>query len=1217
MRMDPATVPLTGTRLIEASAGTGKTYTIASLFLRLVLSGYPVNEILVVTFTEVATAELKDRLRARLREALSDIRKETMPDTLLVPIINGIPGMNFQQAARRLQTALSGFDGAAVMTIHGFCRRMLQENAFESGVLFDSELQTEPSALYEEIARDVWALEVYPLPALWMRFLKESNVSPEKFAAMLRQVAGNPDRIRLPEKFMEASDAAEFDRLYGEARRIWTRDRTDLLTLLTTHPGVNRKSYTKTNLMRWLENTALYFSSESPSALPGEKDLRRFCRTALAEKALSLKGAPAPPDHPFFDICERLCRFVDRWLPAFRRRFLEKALCILARRKKELGVRFFDDLISDLDRALAGSGGALLARKIRKRFRAALIDEFQDTDQAQYRIFRTVYQGSGGPFFLIGDPKQSIYGFRGADVFTYLQAVDDADEAPYSLDINWRSDPSLIQAVNTLFDADRVSRPFWVKDIRFFPALPREGATEEFYADIPLSAAFEFLFVARNDNMDAKTGLIKKEWMDAHLPLRVAVDIRRLVSGNAGFKGRLAPIGPGDVAVLVRTNHQARRMQAALRRCGLPCVITGSDTVFQSAEAVELWQVLQAVLNPVDDVFISNALATDLFGLSGNDIEKIRGDDALWTWWVNRFRDWHRLWHEAGFMRMLGQLFAQRVPHRSGPLLMGLLCLVDGERRVTNFQHLSELLHAAAFGRHLGPTGLFRWAESRIFGQAEEGDATELRLESDARAVQIVTIHKSKGLQYPVVYAPYLWDGDHSRTGRPPVVCHDPSDRTRSFFDLGSDRLQTHIVLARSEEMAENLRLLYVALTRARHACRVVWGAANAYQYAALGYLLHAPQAGDTPEAIAGEIVGLTDADLLKDLNALAMKAAGAVSIRSLTDEDAAGFVPLQIDGPKPVRRTVHRHFVKYRRIESFSGLVSEFSRPASPEEDIGMDHDQRVAMAVDTVTGQENPDRGERIPLADFDRGATAGTFFHAVYEHMDFAGAAPSELYPLVAEKLTAFGFQADRWTEICACAVAETLFCELDNATAGLMLAKVPANQRLNELEFVFPVKGGIDGSDVPITADRMAAVFRSHARAPMPPDYPERLAGLRFADIEGYLKGFIDLVFQFENKWYLVDYKSNYIGDRVAHYGPVSLLKVMTSHHYFLQYHLYTLALHRFLRFRVPGYDYDTHFGGVYYLFIRGMSRKTGPDFGVFADRPSKALITALSKLFGKD
>lgn len=1217
--LDPTTLSLSGTQLIEASAGTGKTYTITSLFLRLVLAGYPVNEILVVTFTEAATKELRNRLRSRLREALAAFQGGE-GDDFLRTLVAGIPAVVHPTARRALQAALSGFDEAAVMTIHGFCRRMLRENAFESGVLFDAELLTDPQPLYEEIAQDYWALGVYDLPAVWVRLLQEQGVTHTVLARLARDVASHPDHQILPESLGGQDVPAAFAERYQAARNTWTADHAEITELLKTHTGVNRRSYNRPNLQRWLDKTAAYLSQETPAGLPGEADLQKFTRSRLADMAGRLKNSPPPPTHPFFDICEALCRMGQAWLLGFQRRFIDYATTELARRKRDMGAQFFNDLIQDLDRALAAPGADVLAGRIRRRYPAALIDEFQDTDQAQYRIFRKVYQGTGQPFFLIGDPKQSIYAFRGADIFAYLRAVTDADAPPHSLAVNWRSDPSLIRAVNTLFDPNRVPRPFGMPEISYTAVSPRAEAADCLYVDGRIIPALELLFVERNGNTGARSPLITKQWADDHIPGMLAGDIGRLLTGNAALSGGAMErsgrcVAPGDIAVLVRTNRQARLVQAALRRVGVACVIGSGESVFTSDEAFELWQVLLAVSDPSDSVLVCNALATDLMGRTGNEIQHLRTGAGAWEWWVMRFRQWHRYWQTGHFIRMLHHIFTIRAPDGNEPLLMGLLGLVDGERRVTNFKHLAELLHAAVVREHLGPAGLLRWFGNQRSGQGDGMDDHELRLESDARAVKAVTIHKSKGLEYPVVYAPYLWDGKLNNENRVPAICHDPSDADRALFDLGSPQLHAHQAQAGIEEMAENFRLLYVSLTRARHACRVVWGAINAFETSALGYLLHHPGAPADFAAVAAHVKGLDDVAIRADLTRLIEAAGGAIDVRDLAAAGDTRYTPPQDGTPDLACRQAGRIPERRWRMESFSSLAADAAHVTTPDEELGVDHDLRTGSPELAAIARDIPSPGHGdVPLAEFSRGANAGTFFHNIYEHMDFTASEPAALDPLVTQQLSEFGFEPADWLETVSRSIAATLACPLDRDRDGLALERIPDHQRLNELEFLLPVAHDAHASQARVTPGQLAKQFADHGSAAVPQSYPAQVTRLRFPAIQGFLKGFIDLVFEYQGKWYLVDYKSNHLGTQFADYRQPALSQAMAEHHYFLQYHLYTLALHRYLSRRLPDYDYETHFGCVYYLFIRGMAPETGPDFGVFRDRPTHRLVSSLSKLF---
>ncbi len=1209
--LDPFEIPLSGNQLIEAAAGTGKTYTLASLYLRLVLAERPVREILVVTFTEAATAELKDRLRSRLRDAMEAVRVGGAgKDLFLSRMLREVP--DHARARRLLQAALGAFDEAAIFTIHGFCLRALQENAFESGVLFDTDLSPDPGPVYRDIAADYWASNTYDLSVPWVRLLKDKKISVDSLARLLKHTVGHPDRQVLPESEDVSGEIESFRDLYRKGRSEWREKRGEIEALLNTHKGVNRRSYSKRYLPSWLRAVDSYFEEEEPVAHPGEGDLGKFTRSRLAEKATKVKDSPAPPKHLFFDLCEGLCGFGDGWAVQFQRQFLEFGKGALAGRKADLGLRFFDDLIQDLARGLEGPGGEALAAKIRNRYPVALIDEFQDTDQTQYGIFRGIYLAGRLPLIMIGDPKQSIYAFRGADIFAYLRASADAGDRMHTLGVNFRSDPSLIRAVNTLFDPDRAARPFGLDDIHYRPVTPREEAWNRFMLKGKEAPGFRFLFVRPEENDE--NDFLTKDWAERHLPGMVAADIVGLLADAAlAVDGSQVPLTAGDIAVLVRTNRQGCRMQDALLGAGVPSVLTSQDSVFESFEATELWHVLSAVAAPSDNTLLFTALATDLLGVSGARIDELRaGDDGL-DWWGTAFRQWHRIWREDGFVQMITRVFSETVPGESQSFLTRLLALTDGERRVTNLQHLAELLHSATAVEHLGPDGLLRWFQRQRSGNGDASDAAQLRLESDARAVRIVTIHKSKGLEYPVVYLPYLWDGALHSTSKPPAHCHPPEGGHCPVLDLGSERLEHHLNLAFHEQMAENLRLLYVALTRAKHACRVVWGRFKSVEDSALGYLLHRPDGEDDSDfaAIAAYIKDLGDVDIFEDLKGLAGTAGGSIEIRDLIPGRGEKYIP-PVDATSALSRRIPHRVPGVRwRVESFSRLVAEGAHGTTPDEEVGLDYDQRVHDDSERVPAGEM-DPAEIVSLAAFSRGPDAGNFFHAIYEHLDFTDHDPAHLKNVVSGQLSSYGFDEEIWAGTVARAISDTLDCPMDPELPELTLRRISNSQRLNELAFIFPASE-FSGREA-VAPGRLSRVFKAHASPAVPPEYADRIGGLRFPAVQGFLKGFIDLVFEFGGRWYLADYKSNHLGDTFPNYHPGVLGREMAGHHYFLQYHLYLVALHRYLSYRLPDYDYDTHFGGVYYLFIRGMSKGGEGDFGVFRDRPGREMVETLSGVF---
>ncbi|MBI1814565.1 MAG: exodeoxyribonuclease V subunit beta [Deltaproteobacteria bacterium] len=1112
--LDPITVPLTVTNLIEASAGTGKTHTITNLYVRMLLElRLYVSQILVVTYTNAATAELRTRVRRRLHQALAAFDENgTSGDEFLDQLVTARRAHgSVAQDREWLVDALHGFDEAAIFTIHGFCQRMLQENAFESAVAFDTELISNQSPLLTEVVQDFWVRELHAAPEAFVRHLDARKITPTTLEHLAVRVITHPDMPILP-----------------------------------------------------------------------------------------AVGAPRDQDDDT-DLDTRLLQFqLD---------FIEYARRELRRRKEQARQQSFDDLLHRLAEALRGPGGATLAETIRQRFHAALIDEFQDTDPIQYEIFRRVYLDTNAVLFLIGDPKQAIYAFRGADVFAYIQAKHDAASTPRTLNINRRADPHLVEAVGTLFG--RLTKPFVFDDIPFIHVQPAPDAVDHLGGTAAGQPPLRILYVDRTI-AQCSNGAINKGWGDRPLTRLVAREIVRFLESGATIDGR--PVEPGDIAVLCRKNKQAALMQETLRELGVPTVLQTEASVFEAPEAAEMQRVLMAMVDPADSRAIRAALCTPMLGQRAADLCALDCDEQRWDDWVGQFSAWHNLWTQHGFIGAFRALLDSQAVQ---PRLLGLL---DGERRLTNVLHLMELLHAASTEERRGPHALVQWlTQMRTDSDARAalaGEAAQIRLESDAGAVKLTTVHKSKGLQYPIVYCPYLWDGALlSANDEKAVRFHDAADHNALKLDIGSSEHRAHTALAEHEVFAENLRLLYVALTRAQHCCTVVWGPFRDAESSALGYLLHQPRGSDHPRAAtAAHIKSLRkapdDRAIRAELETLAASAPDAIGVADLSLQPVDRYQPIVAEARALRCRVVSRALPRTWRVSSFSALAASGGTISEPAE-TGLDHDA----TIDVAPSEEQPPQpaDERlIVLHDFPRGTRAGQLVHQVLQDLDFdvPGPIASEV---IAQLLGRFGFEG-KWTEPLSRAIADVLATTLADGATPLRLRDIPSSRRLNELEFILPVadESPTERQDsVPLTAARLADVFTRYAASPVPSGYAEHVRNLGFSALAGFLRGFIDLVFEHNGRWYVVDYKSNMLGPRAHDYEPAKLIEPMSQHHYFLQYHLYVVALHRYLASRLPDYDYDRHFGGIYYLFLRGMAPGHAHHNGVFHDRPPRALIERLS------
>jgi exodeoxyribonuclease V beta subunit len=816
--------PLKGTNLIEASAGTGKTYAITGLFLRLILEKrLSVNEILVVTFTEAATDELKDRIRNKLRRAMEAFSGGLCEDALLNDLVKR--NKDTKTALALLREALRDFDKAAIFTIHGFSRRVLHENAFESGCLFDTELVTEQENLKREIVDDFWRRNFYHASPLFVNYAIHKKFSPDNLLSLLQGNLARPYLVIIPRTVIPDTSGREeeFRASFDDVCNAWESARADVENILGTHEGLNRVKYGKAKIPVWIEAMDRYLASGVNNPLL----FNAFLKFTAGELKVSVKQDRTPPAHPFFELCESLLQRQKELEKVFEKRLLGlKAVLFhyaedeLAKRKEEKNVQSFDDLLLKLHRALKEKGGEYLANAMRKKFRAALIDEFQDTDPVQYAIFKKVFGTKESTLFLIGDPKQAIYGFRGADIFAYMKAKEDV-AFQHTLSENWRSDPLLIAAINAVFNGKE--RPFVYDEIPFKPAVPApKKDPEKLELNGKIEPPFQIWFLEANKVTNSGKP-ISKSLAGQLIPGAVASEISRLLA--LGRKGLALlgekPVTEGDIAVLVRTNAQARLVQEALAGLNIPGVLFSTGNLFDSHEALEMERVLLAVSDPKNERHIRAALTTDMMGLKGEDLDVLMDDETGWEEWVAKFRMYHDLWDERGFIRMFRYLLLQE------EVLPRLMSLKDGERRNTNLLHLTEVLQQTSIEKKLGMTETLKWLSE----QRDEGtprlDEHQLRLESDENAVKLVTVHKSKGLEYPVVFCPFSWDGSRIKKSDEPFLFHNEARDRTPTLDLGSEERDENRAFAEKELLAENLRLLYVALTRAKNRCYLVWGRFN------------------------------------------------------------------------------------------------------------------------------------------------------------------------------------------------------------------------------------------------------------------------------------------------------------------------------------------------------------------------------------------------------
>lgn len=1183
-RLDPLYTTLADFNLIEASAGTGKTYTITGLYLRLVVEArIPVHRILVVTYTNAATKELRDRIRSRLtqiRRVFINGRADP-EDELAVRLLDLTPDR--EHAIRRLNNALRGFDEAAIFTIHGFCKRVLGDNAFESGLSFDTELVADIGELLQEIVEDFWRREFYPGSPIVVQYFLDQGASPETLLQQIAPHLGKPYlRIVTPDSAADGPALEQaFVAAFQQAGTLWRQNRAAIEELLLTSPALNRQKYNVKSIPGWLEAMETYLSAAPPRLGKFDK-FTQFTTTKL--RASAKKGQTAP-QHAFFDACETLNAACDALADYCRYQVPVKLLdycnAELKVRKRREQVQSYDDLLLDLRAALHSSRrGSALAETLRQRYAAALIDEFQDTDPVQYEIFQRIYAGTGQPVFLVGDPKQAIYSFRGADIFAYLTARRDTPQQ-HTLDVNWRSDPRLLTALNAIFGAVK-DQPFLFDGIPFHPAMAAPHRRAE-----PLSLQGRQepplqLWLLEADGAEPINKGAASEWAAQATALEIARLLNLGASGQAQIGERA--LAGGDIAVLVRSHWQGRLMRRQLLRLNVPSVQHADDSVFLAEEARQLEWLLAAVAEPGHEGRVRAALASDLFGLTGEELHRLQEDERAWSGWLEKFQDYRQLWQEQGFMRFFrAWLIQEDAPQR-------LLAFRDGERRLTNLLHLAELAHLASRA-HPGMAGLLKWLGDRRRLPSNKDEEQQLRLESDENLVRIVTVHKSKGLEYAIVFCPFLWDG-RLRAGEKgaTLLYHDPDDPRSSLLVMGGSADHPAAALAQREEMAENLRLFYVALTRAKQRCYLVWGRIKEAGCAPAAWLLHHPTVKDPGkdwvQATQEHFERLDRSGFRSEVERVFAAAGDAVAITSPPTAPGSRYQPPATAGPTLRARSFARSLSEFWRVGSFTALTSGLAADAP-------DYDMTSAPpAEQTPTGLDR---------FAFPRGIRAGACLHGLFERLDFNRNDRALLEEQVRRALTRHGFDAEAWTPSLADWVEQVLATPLN--ADGLRLDSVTVERRINELEFYYPVAD--------LRHETLRRLLAQHGYAAGP--FREMIDRLEFSPLRGYMRGYIDLVFEADGRFYLVDYKSNGLGAQPAAYQTERLAEVMAREVYVLQYLIYVVALHRYLQLRLADYDYERHFGGVFYLFLRGMHPAFGPDCGIFRDRPALPLLTALDRL----
>jgi exodeoxyribonuclease V beta subunit len=1095
-----------GVTVLEASAGTGKTYTIAALATRFIAEGRAdLDELLLVTFTRVATSELREKVRERMvvtEAQLARVAAGAGPTHIdeIIELLAGGPVELVRERQQRLAHAIANFDAATIETTHGFCQKVLDG----LGTLAESDPGVTFVDTVDDLVREV-------IDDLYVRrFYRDLDG-----LTMSRQQAEQVSRIAIENP------------------------------LAPIYPG-------------------------NPQA---GTPLAMRCRLAVAAR--------------------------DE----------------LDTRKRALGLMTHDDQLTRLLATLTGRRGGDAVAELRKRYSVVLIDEFQDTDPIQWEIVERAFGGGQTTLVLIGDPKQAIYAFRGADVYAYLAAAESAG-ARATLAVNRRSDKPLLDSLDALFGRARLGHPGIV--YRHVEAAPIHQAPRLRGAPSAAALRVRILEAAEKSVQRTPSGYPNAESARAFVARDLAADVVRLLNSKATIELRdeegktvgSQTIAPGSVAVLVRTHRNAWLVQGELEKLDVPAVISGSGSVFGTLAAADWLALLEALEQPSHPGRARSAALTSLLGWSATQLASASESELEVL--HQRLHGWARILREQGISTLAETILdAEQTAAR-------LLSLVGGERRLTDLEHVAQLLNAAAGAEQFGVAALTGWLRLRIESADREGsnDERTRRLDSDADAVQVLTFHRSKGLEFPVVYCPFLWEAGRLADEGQPVYFHDDDGRRAIDVGLSGDEYGVHLNQHNVEERGEELRLAYVALTRARHQAVIWWASGWTARESPLGRLLFSQDA----EGNVGwqGFKRPREDDATARFSEVAALAPDAIAVESAAVGERDPWRPSRdVNNELAPARFERRIDTAWRRT-SYSALTAAAHDAivASEPEEAGVTDEPDVASA---------PAPSE-LPLSLMASGPQLGTLIHEALQEIDFAaadlrGSLTDWLSVAVAHRPELLGCSPEQAAAGLSLALATPLGGEL----GGLSLAGVARADRLDELGFELPLAGG----DQPVNAAQLsdvAALLEQHLAADdVVSGYAQRLLDPSLAAaLRGYLNGSIDLVLRVHgdgdarDRYAIIDYKTNWLapaGEPLAatHYGAGALALEMQRSHYVLQALLYSVALHRYLRWRLPGYSPDTDLAGVRYLFVRGMLGPAEPDYGVFSWHPPASLVIGLSDL----
>ena len=1162
-------IPLSGIHLIEASAGTGKTHNITRIYLRLLLENkLTVKQILVMTFSKDATEELRGRIDTFIRIALNQWQELCQTDEFFIRISESV---STAEAKHLLKQALLFLDEAAIFTIHGFCKRVLTEHAFTSQIPFNANMETDQKTIVLQAVQD-WFRQLASEDETAFKQVIEFWPVPESLVSHFsKAINKNCDLDLVESKSLIENFTHQVNRVLTDL----TIHKDTLFQYLVdgkkTEEQVKRTDEFQ-QLICWLENVIADHQNIAIKMPIAFIDGRRFSRSAVKTELIEIFSSVNQVKKQAETLLSDIAR-LDAL--AIVRAGIYRIRQAVTKQKQQLNVLSFDDLITSLANKLVKdiNGDNELADSLVAQYPFALVDEFQDTDPEQFSILKALYYHREQENFIsglmmIGDPKQAIYGFRGGDVFAYMSARQDCDHQ-WLMDTNWRSSCQMITGYNRLFYGDDLSsdgRDVFGYNIPYHPVKPSPKALEKYHAlennqgisNLTRNAALQFIHF---DNVEQKGST--KQSFRAEMAKWCANEIISLLTDPE------QAIEAKDIALLVRDGTEAKDIKQALFNAGLPSVYLSNRTnLLHSIQTKQLLQLLKGILFLENDRFFSAALTSPLLPYNPEAFYQLQQDDLAWQSMKVSFSLLREEWLKKSFITMALKLMHDHMVFNDE----------DSERAITNLLHLFELIQSAS-QRHKQPQELLYWFEQQSLAEFPEGES-ELRLESEENLIRIMTQHSSKGLEYPIVFIPYATrHKDPLKFGNKQVQLieyhHDNGQLSVSLS--GSNDAKKAMA---DEAYAENIRLLYVAITRAEQRCYLLSTSFENSHLSPLGLCCNWQK----------------ETNIAESLHIIAQETPQSIGLTLINDEVETQAYQGNLNDDMLGEVTYFKG-----KIER-DWWLSSFTALSRNIRDNGVSLPDRDLESLEGSLVTDSTPYQQEIRFA-LTKGAQTGNLLHDILEHVSFTQPdwPKSMKWPLVK-----FGELSNEYEQS---DLASWLQAVLDTPiNDDFTLASISTEHCLKEVEFYFPLKQA--------STKILAQILMEHRQnSPYAVIQNSYINLPNFNTLKGMMHGFIDLIFEQQGKFYICDYKSNHLGDDYGDYQGEKLQHDVVNHHYDLQYLIYGLALHRYLKITLADYQPARDFGGVYYFYLRGMTDdKAHANCGVFYREISHHELNKLDQLF---